>query len=200
MKAVIQRVLKASVTVSEELVGSIQQGLCVLIGISRDDTDKDMEFIAKKLLSLKLFDSTDGKAWSNSVVDSDFEVLCVSQFTLQARTSKGAKPDFHLAMFADKSEDFYNKFLDLMKSKYKADKIQNGKFGANMQVHIQNDGPVTIIIDSNESKKPEESPSKPKEKTKKLAKEKASPKVEVTAEEAISPKSDEPISNKEETA
>lgn len=146
MKAVIQRVLKASVTVSDEIVGSIQNGLCVLIGIARDDTEKDMEFIAKKILSLKLFE--DEGHWKRSVVDKDFEVLCVSQFTLQARTSKGAKPDFHQAMSSETSEEFYSKFLDLMKAKYKSEKIQNGKFGAYMKVDIQNDGPVTIIIES----------------------------------------------------
>ena len=104
MKAVIQRVLKASVTVSDEIVGSIQHGLCVLIGISRDDNDKDMEYIAKKILSIRLFESGDDTAsagkWSKSVVDRDFEILCVSQFTLQS-TLKGTKPDFHLAMSSE---------------------------------------------------------------------------------------------------
>lgn len=154
MKAVIQRVLKASVTVSDEIVGSIQKGLCVLVGISREDTEKDIEFIVKKILSLKLFESDD-VSWKKSVMDGDLEVLCVSQFTLQARTDKGAKPDFHMAMGSQISEDFYGKFLEMMKQKYKPEKIQNGKFGANMQVHIQNDGPVTIILDSKKDK-PEE--------------------------------------------
>ena len=152
MKAVIQRVLKASVTVSDEVVGSIEKGLCVLIGISRDDTEKDMEFIAKKILSLKLFDN-EGSQWKKSVMDSDYGVLCVSQFTLYARTDKGAKPDFHQAMNSATSEEFYNKFLDLMKSKYKPEKIANGQFGAVMKVDIQNDGPVTIILESPKKEK-----------------------------------------------
>ncbi len=151
MRAVIQRVLKASVIVSDEIVGSVHKGLCVLVGISRDDTDKDMEFIVKKILNMKLFEN-EGNHWKKSVVDCDLEVLCVSQFTLYARTDKGTKPDFHEAMGSQMSEEFYNKFLELMRKKYKTEKIQNGKFGAYMKVDIQNDGPVTIIIDSRKDK------------------------------------------------
>lgn len=151
MKAVIQRVLKASVTVSDEIVGSIQHGLCVLVGISRDDTEKDMEYIARKILSIRLFENAEDTAssgkWNKSVVDRDFEVLCVSQFTLQS-TLKGNKPDFHLAMSSEQSKEFYLKFLDLLKKSYKPEKIQDGRFGAYMKVDIQNDGPVTILLDS----------------------------------------------------
>lgn len=150
MKAVIQRVLRASVVVQDEIVGSIQNGLCVLVGIAKDDTDADLEFIARKILSLRLFEGT---AWKKSVVDKDYEVLCVSQFTLQARVNKGAKPDFHMAMNSAHSQDVYIKFLDLIKSKYKCDKIQDGKFGAHMKVEIQNDGPVTIVVESPEKLK-----------------------------------------------
>ena len=162
MKAVIQRVLKASVTVSDEIVGSIQHGLCVLIGISRDDNDKDMEYIAKKILSIRLFESGDDTAsagkWSKSVVDRDFEILCVSQFTLQS-TLKVTKPDFHLAMSSEQSKDFYHKFLDLLKKMYKIEKINDGKFGAYMQVNILNDGPVTILLDSKKNNDKTEQPN-----------------------------------------
>jgi D-tyrosyl-tRNA(Tyr) deacylase len=154
MKAVIQRVCAASVTVSNELISSIQNGLCVLIGISRDDTEKDIEYIVKKILNIRLFEaeatneaSSGNTRWSKSVVERDFEILCVSQFTLQS-TLKGTKPDFHLAMGADQSMDFYQKFLTSLKKSYKEDKIKDGKFGAYMQVNIQNDGPVTILLDS----------------------------------------------------
>ena len=150
MKALIQRVLKSSVTVSDEIVGSIQSGLCVLIGISKNDTDKDMEYLARKILNIKLFES-DGQPWKKSVMEKDFEVLCISQFTLYARTSKGAKPDYHDAMPSAQSKEFYEKFLLLLKSMYKEDKIQDGKFGALMKVDIQNDGPVTIMIESNKA-------------------------------------------------
>jgi D-tyrosyl-tRNA(Tyr) deacylase len=153
MKAVIQRVMKASVCVAGEVVGSIQNGLCVLIGISKDDTDKDLEFIVRKILNIRLFkESEESAKWDKSVVDKDFEVLCISQFTLQA-VLKGNKPDFHQAMMADKSKEFYDRFLDTIGKMYKKEKIQNGQFGAYMQVSIQNDGPVTILLDS---KKPQE--------------------------------------------
>ena len=152
MKAIIQRVCNASVTVSNEVISSIQNGLCVLVGISRDDTDKDIEYIVRKILNIRLFDAEaqNGK-WDKSVVDRDFEVLCVSQFTLQSQL-KGNKPDFHLAMGAELSKDFYEKFLASMRKAYKSEKIKDGKFGAYMQVSIQNDGPVTIILDSKKEK------------------------------------------------
>lgn len=149
MKAVIQRVAKASVTVSDEIVGSIQKGLCVLVGISRDDTEKDIDFIVRKILNIRLFESGDEsqQKWNKSAVELDLEILCVSQFTLQS-TLKGTKPDFHLAMGAEQSRDFYETFLDRLKKAYKPEKIQDGRFGAYMQVNIQNDGPVTILLDS----------------------------------------------------
>lgn len=146
MKAIIQRVMQASVTVGEETVGSIGQGLCVLLGISRFDTTKEMESMVRKILNLRIFDDEEGRRWKASVKEKNFDVLCVSQFTLQC-ILKGNKPDFHEAMGADKSEEFYNLFLEKMKQSYSQDKIKNGKFGAAMQVHIQNDGPVTIEID-----------------------------------------------------
>ena len=156
MKAVIQRVLRASVTVSGEIVGSIENGLCVLVGIARDDTDKDMEYIVRKILNLRIFENADDSGkWDKSVMDRNFAVLCVSQFTLQS-TLKGNKPDFHLAMASDKSKEFYEKFLEKMKSSYKPEKIQDGRFGAYMKVDIQNDGPVTIILESKKDTKQDE--------------------------------------------
>jgi D-aminoacyl-tRNA deacylase len=150
MKAVIQRVCSASVTVSNEMISSIKNGLCILIGISRDDTEKDIDYIVKKILNIRLFEdeaATEGSKWSKNVVERDFEILCVSQFTLQS-TLKGTKPDFHLAMGADKSKDFYEKFLESLRKSYKSENIKDGKFGAYMNVNIQNDGPVTILLDS----------------------------------------------------
>ncbi len=89
MKLVIQRVSSASVSVSGELISSIQNGLCVLVGINRKDTLTDAQFLAKKLLSLKLFEDSNGTHWKHSVKDMNYELLCVSQFTLHARTNKG---------------------------------------------------------------------------------------------------------------
>ena len=151
MKAVIQRVLTASVSVSGELVSSIQRGYCILVGISKDDTEKDMDYIIRKILNIRLFSDEDSNTrWNKSVIDKDFEILCVSQFTLQS-VLKGTKPDFHQAMAAEKSKDFYDKFLDSLGNLYKKDKIKNGKFGNYMKVSIENDGPVTIILDSKKS-------------------------------------------------
>lgn len=161
MKVVIQRVVKASVSVSEELVSSIQNGLCVLVGISRDDNEKDVEYIIRKILNIRLFEDASGEGantnskWMKSVVERDMEILCVSQFTLQS-TLKGTKPDFHMAMGAEQSKSFYEAFLEKLRKSYKTDKVKDGKFGAYMQVNIQNDGPVTILLDS----KKEQSKSK----------------------------------------
>ncbi|XP_005099208.1 D-aminoacyl-tRNA deacylase 1 [Aplysia californica] len=159
MKAIIQRVMKASVTVGDETVGSIGQGLCVLVGISRHDTQREMDFIVRKILGLKLFDDESGNRWKKNLVDLDYEVLCVSQFTLES-TLKGAKPDFHNAMSPDRSRGFYNQFLEALKSKYKPEKVQDGAFGEYMQVHIQNDGPVTIPIECVPTKPEDNKPAK----------------------------------------
>lgn len=147
MKAIIQRVTKATVTVGEEQISSIGRGLCILLGISAQDTQRDADYMVRKILNLRLFEDENGRAWSKSVMDRDFEVLCVSQFTLQC-VLKGNKPDFHLAMPAELAQPFYNSILENMRSVYKPELIKDGKFGALMQVHIQNDGPVTIELTS----------------------------------------------------
>ncbi|XP_041838729.1 D-aminoacyl-tRNA deacylase 1 [Melanotaenia boesemani] len=147
MRAIIQRVTKASVTVGEDQVSSIGRGLCVLLGISVEDTQRDADYMVRKILNLRLFEDENGRAWSRSVMDRDFEVLCVSQFTLQC-ILKGNKPDFHSAMPAELAQSFYDSILENMKSSYKPELIKDGAFGAFMQVHIQNDGPVTIELTS----------------------------------------------------
>uniref|UniRef100_A0A1A7WCT0 D-aminoacyl-tRNA deacylase n=1 Tax=Iconisemion striatum TaxID=60296 RepID=A0A1A7WCT0_9TELE len=147
MRAVVQRVTAASVTVGGEQVSSIGRGLCVLLGISGDDTQKDAEYIVRKILNLRLFEDENGRAWSKSVMEREFEVLCVSQFTLQC-ILKGNKPDFHSAMPAELAQPFYCSILENMKSSYKPEMIKDGVFGAYMQLHIQNDGPVTIELTS----------------------------------------------------
>ncbi|KDR16783.1 D-tyrosyl-tRNA(Tyr) deacylase 1 [Zootermopsis nevadensis] len=123
MKAVVQRVIKANVTVEGEVISSIGKGLCVLIGISKDDTKKDMEYIARKLLSIRLFENDQGKKWHLSVKDKGYEILCISQFTLY-HVLKGNKLDFHNAMAAEKSEAYYKEFLDLIRVQYQADLIK----------------------------------------------------------------------------
>ncbi|XP_013873751.1 D-aminoacyl-tRNA deacylase 1 isoform X3 [Austrofundulus limnaeus] len=147
MRAVIQRVTKASVTVGGEQVSSIERGLCVLLGISVEDTQKDAEYMVRKILNLRLFEDESGRAWSRSVMERELEVLCVSQFTLQC-ILKGNKPDFHAAMPAGPAQNFYSSILENLRSAYRPDRIKDGEFGALMQVHIQNDGPVTIELTS----------------------------------------------------
>ncbi|CAG06167.1 unnamed protein product, partial [Tetraodon nigroviridis] len=147
MKAVVQRVVRASVCVGDEQVSSIGRGLCVLLGISAEDTQSDADYMIRKILNLRLFADENGRAWSKSVMDLDYEVLCVSQFTLQCML-KGNKPDFHAAMPAELAQPFYSHILENMRSIYKPEHIKDGKFGAKMQVNIQNDGPVTIELTS----------------------------------------------------
>ncbi|XP_045182077.2 D-aminoacyl-tRNA deacylase-like [Mercenaria mercenaria] len=147
MKAIVQRVARASVTVDGKVISSIGNGLCVLVGVGRKDAPKEAEWLAQKILKLRLFDDDSGKRWNKNVMEKQFEVLCVSQFTLYVQM-KGNKPDFHDAMAPDLSEQFYGDFLKIMKKNYSADKIKDGVFGAMMVVHIENDGPVTIPLES----------------------------------------------------
>ncbi|KAG7309176.1 D-tyrosyl-tRNA(Tyr) deacylase [Plutella xylostella] len=117
-----------------------------------------MEYIVRKILNTKLFENNEGKRWAHSVVDKELEILCVSQFTLY-HTLKGNKPDFHHAMPGEKSKEFYEDFLQMLRKSYKADKIKDGVFGAYMQVSIQNDGPVTIQVESPNNNAIKEVPS-----------------------------------------
>ncbi|OXA42625.1 D-aminoacyl-tRNA deacylase [Folsomia candida] len=147
MRAVIQRVTSASVTVNDELISSIGKGICVLVGISRDDTDKDMEYIVRKLLNIRIWDGDSGKRWQQSVTQKKLEILCVSQFTLY-HVLKGNSPDFHQAMAAAESKEFFDKFVAKLKDAYDSNLVKEGKFGHYMQVNIQGDGPVTIQLES----------------------------------------------------
>ncbi|XP_025987437.1 D-aminoacyl-tRNA deacylase 1 isoform X2 [Solenopsis invicta] len=147
MKAIIQRVSKASVSVDGEVISSIGNGLCVLIGIKRDDGVTDMKYIVRKILNTKMFDDDKGKKWGASVADKKYEILCISQFTLY-HVLKGNKLDFHRAMPAQESEPFYMNFLAELRKEYVPDLVKDGKFGAMMEVCIQNSGPVTLEIES----------------------------------------------------
>ncbi|KLO07340.1 hypothetical protein SCHPADRAFT_945377 [Schizopora paradoxa] len=121
----------------------------VLVGIASDDTDTDLQYIANKILSLRVFDDPPGNSmWKRSVKDIQGDILCVSQFTLLAKTTKGNKPDFHLAMGAENSKQMYSSLLSRLGELYDPDKIKDGKFGAMMNVSLTNEGPVTIIVDS----------------------------------------------------
>jgi D-tyrosyl-tRNA(Tyr) deacylase len=136
--------------VQGEVVSQIGKGLCVLIGMTHDDSSDDLEYITRKLLSVRLFEAPDsGKAWAKGLKDLNLEILCVSQFTLYAKL-KGNKPDYHLAMAAAEAEPMYERLMAKLKDGgLPKENIKGGVFGADMKVALVNDGPVTIIFDSN---------------------------------------------------
>jgi len=146
MKAVIQRVKKASVSYGKTL-NSIGEGLVVLLGIGKGDSESDIEWLSGKILNLRIFPDNSGK-FNYSVLDIKGDLLVVSQFTLYSDCKKGRRPDFASAEFPDRADILYNKFLNVIgKSGLK---IESGRFAADMLVEIHNDGPVTIIMDSRE--------------------------------------------------
>ncbi|OJA17033.1 hypothetical protein AZE42_03557 [Rhizopogon vesiculosus] len=147
MRAVVQRVASASVSVDGKVISSISRGLMVLVGIGTDDTLTDVETLSSKILNIRVFDAN-GAMWKSSVKDIAGEVLCVSQFTLMANTTKGNKPDFHRAMSTNSSKDLYAVFLEKMRQLYVPDRIQDGEFGAMMNVSLTNEGPVTLTLDT----------------------------------------------------
>ena len=147
MKALIQRVSSASVTVDGNKVGSIGRGLCVFLGVASGDTSVDTDYLANKLLNLRIFADEAGK-FNHSVTDVNGELLLVSQFTLIADTRKGRRPSFTQAASPDEAENLFNAFIT--KCRLSGLKTEGGRFQAYMQVEINNDGPVTIMLDSKE--------------------------------------------------
>jgi D-aminoacyl-tRNA deacylase len=146
MKAVIQRVSKASVAIDNKKVANILHGVLVLLGIEELDTQEDINWLSSKIINLRVFDDENG-VMNNSLHDSDGEVIVVSQFTLYASTKKGNRPSYIKAAKPSIAVPLYNKFIDTLESKL-GKKIQTGKFGSHMELEIYNDGPVTIIIDT----------------------------------------------------
>ncbi|XP_024024763.1 D-aminoacyl-tRNA deacylase [Morus notabilis] len=152
MRAVVQRVASASVEVEGRTVSEIGPGLLVLVGIHDSDSDSDAEFICRKVLNMRLFpNEATGRGWDQNVMQRNYEVLLVSQFTLYGFL-KGNKPDFHVAMPPQKAEPFYASLVDRFKNSYNPDKIKDGVFGAMMKVNLVNDGPVTMQLDSQSPK------------------------------------------------
>lgn len=145
MKALIQRVTSASVSVSGEEVGSIGSGLCVLVGVAAGDSVKDVEYLVQKTVGLRIFADESGK-FNLSVFDIKGELLLVSQFTLIADTKKGKRPSFINAAPPDEAERLFNEFV--RQSKLSGLKVETGRFQQYMQVEIHNDGPVTVMLDS----------------------------------------------------
>uniref|UniRef100_A0A8I6X4T6 D-aminoacyl-tRNA deacylase n=2 Tax=Hordeum vulgare subsp. vulgare TaxID=112509 RepID=A0A8I6X4T6_HORVV len=148
MRAVVQRVLSASVEVEGKVVSAIGPGLLVLVGVHEADTSSDADYICRKVLNMRLFtNEKTGKAWDQSVMQRNFEILLVSQFTLYG-ILKGNKPDFHVAMPPAKAKPFYASLVEKFQKSYKADSVKDGIFGAMMKVSLVNDGPVTMQVDS----------------------------------------------------
>ena len=146
MKAVVQRVTASSVSVDGEIVGKIDKGLNVLLGVEEDDTEKDAEVLAAKIAKMRIFEDEKEKM-NLSVLDFDGSVLLISQFTLCADIKKGNRPSFILAAKPDKATALYEYFSSQLKENG-VKKVENGVFGADMAVEISNDGPVTIIMDT----------------------------------------------------
>ena len=146
MKAVVQRVTASSVSVDGEIVGKIDKGLNVLLGVEEDDTEKDADVLAAKIAKMRIFEDENEKM-NLSVFDVDGSVLVISQFTLCADIKKGNRPSFILAAKPDKATALYEYFSSQLKENG-IKKVENGVFGADMAVEISNDGPVTIIMDT----------------------------------------------------
>ncbi len=143
---VVQRVAEASVQVGEELVSSIGRGLLILLGIEEGDDESDAEWLASKIVQMRIFNDDAGKM-NRSVIDIDGDILVVSQFTLHASTKKGNRPSFIRAARPEKAIPLYEYFIASV-AKRLSKSVATGTFGAYMQVRLVNDGPVTIIIDS----------------------------------------------------
>ena len=146
MRAVIQRVSKASVTIEEEIKSSIKNGLLVLLGVENEDNIEDVEWLSGKISRLRIFDDAKG-VMNKSITDIRGDVLCISQFTLHAKTKKGNRPSYIHAAKPEIAIPLYEQFnsqlsIDIVKE------VKTGEFGAEMKVELINDGPVTIIIDT----------------------------------------------------
>ncbi|KAI9893813.1 MAG: D-tyrosyl-tRNA(Tyr) deacylase [Vezdaea aestivalis] len=142
MKAILQRVLSASVSVNKQVVSSVGRGVLVFAAVAPEDSMTDAENLASKILKMKLWDDDSGERWKQSVIDINGEVLCVSQFTLLASTKKGSKPDFHGALGSEAAKPIYDRFVESMISKYEALRVKDGVFQEMMEVALVNDGPV----------------------------------------------------------
>ena len=147
MKFVIQRVNNASVTIDEKIVGKINKGFLVLIGVSNDDTKEIADKMIKKLIGMRIFEDENGKT-NLALADVDGELLLVSQFTLYANCKKGNRPSFINAGAPDMANEMYEYIIS--KCKEEIEVVEQGEFGADMKVSLLNDGPFTIVLDSSE--------------------------------------------------
>ncbi|MBU5593565.1 D-tyrosyl-tRNA(Tyr) deacylase [Amphibacillus sp. MSJ-3] len=149
MRAIIQRVSKASVSVSNQTIGQINQGLVVLLGVTHNDSEEDADYLAKKICQLRIFEDDKGKM-NLSLLDIGGAILSISQFTLYSDTRKGRRPNFMNAAKPDQANELYQYFNTQLHS-FDV-KVETGEFGALMDVSLVNNGPVTIILDSDQRK------------------------------------------------
>ncbi|MBE6755275.1 MAG: D-tyrosyl-tRNA(Tyr) deacylase [Ruminococcaceae bacterium] len=150
MKAVIQRVTFANVRVDGEMVGEIEKGFMILLGVVEGDTTKEADWLAKKTAAMRIFEDENGKM-NLSLLDTDGECLVISQFTLCADCKKGNRPSFISSAKPDEANELYEYFIEKLKENG-VKKVEKGIFGADMKVSLLNDGPVTIILDSDITK------------------------------------------------
>ena len=146
MKVVIQRVSDARVKVNDKIISEIKLGFLVLLGVEKSDSQTDVNWLVSKISNLRVFSDNELKM-NLSIKDVKGEIIVVSQFTLHAKTKKGNRPSYTKAASPKQAEQLYEEFISLLKNESEVN-VQSGVFGANMQVDIVNDGPVTIIIDS----------------------------------------------------
>ncbi len=145
MKAILQRVSEATIKVDGEFRGEIGKGLVVLLGIKDGDTEKDIDYMINKIINLRIFDDEDGKL-NKSLLDESGELMIVSNFTLYGDTKKGRRPSYIEAAKPDVAKEIYNKFIEKLGKT--GIKFEQGEFQAYMEVDIQNDGPITLIVES----------------------------------------------------
>ena len=145
MRVVLQRVAHASVTVEEKVIGKIQRGFLLLVGVTHDDAMEDMEYLVRKIVQMRIFEDEEGKL-NRSIQDIGGEILSVSQFTLYADTKKGNRPSFSKAAPGDVALKMFEQFNGLLRDT--GIPVEMGQFGADMKVELLNDGPVTILLDS----------------------------------------------------
>ena len=145
MRAVVQRVTRARVTVADQIVGEIENGLVVLLGIARDDTKDDADYLAPKIIALRIFDDAEGRM-NVSIKDVGGGLLVVSQFTLYGDVRRGLRPSWSDAAPPEVAEPLYDYFVE--SSRKLLERVETGSFRAMMQVELVNDGPVTILLDS----------------------------------------------------
>lgn len=145
MRVVVQRVTSSKVVVNDNVIGSIDKGFNLLIGFSKEDTEEDLLYLKDKIVNLRIFEDENDKM-NLSLLDVKGDILAISQFTLYGDCRKGRRPNFMEAEGGDKAKALYERFIELLKETNL--KIETGEFGSHMKVDIQNDGPVTIILDS----------------------------------------------------